>query len=227
MAYDREKHKNRVALRADLTLFLTHLTRAKSYLDDNWQGVQKTALDVLMEILESGSILGSDAFVVGDTKAACFQDTPIYSLGQMFYQEKQFREEAAHKAGKEPLPPEQNTDYRYTLYGISFTREYIWKKGGRPVFYEKSEEAKNMLAKDQWWRIVDLDWSHPTDGLVDWTHEREWRVPGSCFSFDLGEAMVILPNWSAVRKFREHEKEEQHGFSSKVRCILPVSPVLL
>ena len=98
MAYNIDTHYKRVALRPDLTTYVTHLTRARPMRKANRFGimhpvrgeVEATALDVLMEMLESRRINGSgtSGYVIGNRKAACFQDTPIHSLGQMFWQEK-------------------------------------------------------------------------------------------------------------------------------------------
>lgn len=52
----------------------------------------------------------------------------------------------------------------------------MYKKGGRPVIYDQTIEAKKYLPESQHWRIVNFDLSND-DRLVDWTHEREWRVP--------------------------------------------------
>ena len=47
---------------------------------------------------------------------------------------------------------------------------------GRPVIYDKTISAKKYLPENEWWRIVNLDLSDE-DRFIDWTHEREWRVP--------------------------------------------------
>ena len=38
------------------------------------------------------------------------------------------------------------------------------------------------------------------DNIVDWTHEREWRIPGG-FEFELAEATVLLPNQFGFDRF--------------------------
>jgi hypothetical protein len=232
VAYDINMHRNRVALRSDLTVLLTHLTRArpKTKPDDLLGGtvtvpgeIEASALDVLMEILETLTIKGSGkgGYVIGSQRAGCFQDTPLYCLGQMFYQEKLVKE----KDLSDLSDAAQRTDFRYTLHGLAFEKKYVWDKGGRPVFYEDSDKAKQILPQDQWWRIVDMNYTDLTD-LTDWTHEREWRVPGYGFNFTLRNAWVILPGPRAYRSFLDHPKQKEHNFADKVRAIVPVSPIL-
>jgi hypothetical protein len=184
--------------------------------------IEADALDVLMEILESGIIKGSgkEGFINGSTTAACFQDTPMYSLGQMYYQEKLLKE----KDGKGAADGADRTDFRYTLHGLAFDKKTIWDQGGRPVIYEETEIAKKFLTPDQWWRIVNLN-LHDMTNLTDWTHEREWRVPGD-FRFNLPGTFIILPGHKAFKKFLVHPKQKEHDFLSKVCAVIPLSPVL-
>ena len=239
MAYDLEKHKQRIALRSDLTLLLTHLTRARprtefnsvTCCDEPVPGqIEASALDVLMEILGNQTLKGSGnkGFIVGDRKAVCFQDTPLYCLGQTFYQERLVRSgEAGWDQEDETIgDAADRPDFHYTLYGVSFTKPYIWKRGGRPVFYEVSRVAKSMLDPHEHWRIVDMDWSN-TERLVDWTHEREWRVPCEKdeFTFELNAAYVILPDNKAFRAFLDHETQKEYDLINKLAAVIPVAPV--
>jgi hypothetical protein len=36
--------------------------------------------------------------------------------------------------------------------------------------------------------------------IIDWTHEREWRVPGD-LKFSLSDVSVIVPNKTAYQRF--------------------------
>lgn len=78
-----------------------------------------------------------------------------------------------------------------------FTKPYIYKKGGRPVIYDKTVEAKKYLPRDQWWRIVNYDLSDENN-IIDWTHEREWRVAGD-LEFELSDISVVVPNDRAFK----------------------------
>jgi hypothetical protein len=63
---------------------------------------------------------------------------------------------------------------------------------------EKTEVAKAMLPAIEHWRIVDLDLA--ADDVVDWTHEREWRIPGD-FVFERNQASVIVASTDDYRQF--------------------------
>jgi hypothetical protein len=56
------------------------------------------------------------------------------------------------------------------------------------------------LTPDEWWRIVNFDLSND-DNIVDWTHEREWRLTGDAFQFDISKATIILPNSRIYKHF--------------------------
>ena len=124
-------------------------------------------------------------FIVGNKSAVCFQESPIYSLSQnIYYEQKLFKDGKLKKR-------------RYFGLGIMFTKPYIYKKGGRPVIYDKTVEAKKYLPRDQWWRIVNYDLSDENN-IIDWTHEREWRVAGD-LEFELSDISVVVPNDRAFK----------------------------
>ncbi|PFC37690.1 DUF2971 domain-containing protein [Bacillus cereus] len=189
MGYDSEKWAKRILYRTDLSCSVYHLT--KDEIDSNGN-IVCSALDRLLKIIRERKINGSSTesgFIIGDRKAVCFQDAPIHGIVQNVVHEHTFREELCGKV-------------RYVGFGLAFSKAYIYKIGGRPVIYEKSEVAKNILNKTEWWRIVDFDLSRD-DRFVDWTHEREWRLPTDEFYFDVRDAVIILPNMSMYREFMQ------------------------
>lgn len=188
MGYNLDKWKNRISYRSDLTVNLTHLTRT---VFDSDGKVVLNHLEVLKNILTEKRLRGSSTssgFIVGSNKAVCFQEAPLYGVGQNVLHEQNFREDLGGKI-------------RYLGAGISFPKIYLFNAGARPVIYEKTENAKQFLGKDEWYRIVNLDYSNP-ERIVDWTHEREWRIKGD-FSFDLSRVTVILPNYNSYQNFIE------------------------
>ena len=80
-----------------------------------------------------------------------------------------------------------------------FPKPYIYRRGGRPVIYDNTEDAKNYLPSHELWRVVRLELSDDTN-VIDWTHEREWRIPDD-FKFEISQATVILPNTNAYKNF--------------------------
>lgn len=76
--------KARIAERNDITRNLIHLTKPKQ---DN--GNKIDAYDVLLKILRERKLIGSttEGYIIGDRKAVCLQESPIYSLSQNVYYE--------------------------------------------------------------------------------------------------------------------------------------------
>lgn len=181
MSYGIDEWKARIAQRSDFTTGLVHLTRDAG---------ESKALDVLLKILADRKLVGSttaSGFIVGNTPAVCLQEAPVYSLAQNIYSEQCYRENN----------PAAKT--RYGGFGLQFSKVSVFSKGGRPVIYEKTATAKGFLPPKEWWRIVSFDLMN-TSAVVDWCHEREWRVPGE-LPFELSDVIVLLPNPSAYRTF--------------------------
>lgn len=210
MPYFLENWKNRVASRSDLTGHLIHLTRSA-----NIDGKQLDAIEVLMKIIQEQCLLGSSTksgFICGDRKTVCFQDTPLYQLTQNIYLEPEYRNQ------------NPQAKVRYVGAGLMFPKPYIYSQGGRPVIYDNTEEAKGYLPANQWWRIVKLELSDDSN-IVDWTHEREWRVPDN-FHFELKKVTVIVPNANAYKKFiSECRLIDKIDILSEIRGIVTLSAV--
>jgi hypothetical protein len=191
MGYTTDDWKARIAQRSDLTLGLVHLTRD--------QGDTK-AIDVLLNILEAKKLRGSDTssgFIVGNTRAVCFQEAPLYSLAQNIYTEQEYRKK--NNAAK----------VRYLGFGLVISKRFAYGKGGRPVIYDRTADAKIYLPKSEWWRIVNFDLGNK-DAIIDWSHEREWRIPGD-LEFHLSDVAIIVPNAKAYQKFAEKCEDRKGG----------------
>lgn len=181
MAYTLKDWIERSRNRSDMSCYLYHLTRENN---------ENDAIDVLIKILTECKINGSttdSGFIIGDNKAVCFQDTTTYGLSQNSFHEQKLREE------------KKTNKVRYKPIGLAFNKQYIYSKGGRPVVYEKTQTAKKILPPDEWWRIVNFDLSD-SEYMIDWTHEREWRLKGD-FHFDLSKAYVVLVSNKSYKTF--------------------------
>jgi hypothetical protein len=170
--------------RTDITSMVTHLTKPFKV---NVEGINEDdinvmAVDNLIKILADKKINGSNTesgFIIGKTSAVCFQDAPFSGIIQNVEYEKQRRLD------------EKDKKIRYCGIGLAFSKFYAFSQGGRPVIYEETKKAKEILPKDEYWRIVNFH-IHPDDtNIIDWTHEREWRAPVE-FKFDLELAHVVL-----------------------------------
>lgn len=206
MTYDSELWRKRYVERSDLTTELVHLTRAT----DN-----KSIIDILFEILESKTIRGSttsSGFIVGHTPAVCFQDAPLNAVGQNCWFEQTYRKE------------NEWAKKRYDPVGIILRKKYVFKKGGRPVIYDVTSEAKNYLPSDQWWRIVNFD-LNDNENIVDWSHEREWRVPNE-LKFKISNVVILFGNNSQVKEFIEKCNEMGKEYYLEARGITTIESVV-
>jgi hypothetical protein len=152
--------------RTDFSNGLVHLTRERieykptaSILHKNEILKIVSPFEVLKEILNSGTIRasGNEGFIKGDLKATCFTEVPLSAVPQF-------------------ASTPQEAKARYRFYGISLSKKAVFMEGGRPVIYLPDSEAE-WIPPEHRWRHVRYE-----HGIVDFTHEREWRVPGD---FDL------------------------------------------
>jgi hypothetical protein len=146
--------------RPDFNHSLVHLTRERverpPFLEHGVARIVKP-FEVLKEILTSGVLKGSgnDGYVKGTRKAVCFSEIPLSVL---------------HNLAN--TPSAQNEKGKYRFYGLAFSKRSIFEAGGRPVIYLPDSEGE-WIPEDEKWRQVRYEY-----GSVDWTHEREWRLPG-------------------------------------------------
>jgi hypothetical protein len=204
MAYTEEEWKNRILSRIDLCSQVTHLTK----------GTQRwSALDVLIKILKEKTIDGSKEFIVGRRPAVCFQDAPLYSICQNV----DFEDKRSKQSGEERP--------KYEPYGLMFPKRYVYIQGGRPVIYEDTDYAKTVLRKDEWYRIVNFNLTDP-DNIIDWSHEREWRVPDS-FWFHPSQAAVLVKDTDTIKKFITKANEVDPEIVTQIRGVVPLSVVFM
>ena len=199
MGYTEELWNKRIGSRSDLSSQVIHLTRSADH-----DGEKIGPVDVLFKMLKERRISGSttdSGFICGEIPATCFQDAPVYSVCQNIHAEEEYRKTVTE------------AKVRYVGVGLMFSKPYVFSRGGRSVVYETLEKAKDILPESEWWRIVRHDLTDP-ENFVDWTHEREWRVPGG-FDFDLDEVTVAVPSKVGYQRFlklcKEYEDEDILG----------------
>lgn len=206
MAYTLDIWKNRLSERSDLSTSIVHLTRGNGKLN---------TLDVLFNILNDKKLIGSttnSGFICGNRPAVCFQDAPLYSIAQNVWFEEKYRKS------------NNNAKLRYEAAGLAFKKYYAYKKGARPVLYEEIENAKEILKKDQWWRIVNFDLSSSAS-IIDWTHEREWRCPEE-FIFDYYAVTIILEDHRMYKRFIEKCEKNGLKLHKEINGIIVMSEIL-
>ncbi len=178
-------------LRNDITDALIHLTKEREgdliqESKRNKENKEKySSLDVLCQILESGKLIGSTntGFIKGKTPATCFTESPLSAV-------KHFASEDDDK----------EADKKFRFYGIALSKQSGFKVGARPVIYLPDDEGK-WIPEEEKWRHVKYEL-----GKVDWTHEREWRMPGDLELEELNGFYII--HWCHTE--REQIKESLH-----------------
>lgn len=205
MPYTKDDWEKRIAERNDMSTSLIHLTRENS---------TQSVVNVLYNILKDKKIKGSttSGFIVGNEKAVCFQDAPLYSICQNIFFEQKKRKQ------------DRNYKLRYRAIGLLFDKQYAYKKGARPVIYEKTDIAKTFLPPSEHWRIVNFNLESDSS-IIDWTHEREWRVKGD-FEFELSDVTIIVIKQNQIKKLISKFKEEGIDLMNEINGIVTLEHLL-
>ena len=205
MGYHFDTWVKRYAERSDLSTKLVHLTKEQGSVDGE---------DVMLKILNDNVINGSgrNGFIVGNTKAACFQDVPLTAVCQNCWYEQKYREKNT------------KTKVRYEPIGFLVEKTHVYRQGGRPVIYDKTDIAKTYLPTNEYWKIVNFDLDSD-ENIIDWTHEREWRVPDK-FQLDLKTTVLLFANDGDVRKFIEKCDDNGSDVYKKVSGFVTMSALL-
>ena len=205
--------RKRISHRSDISIGLVHLTKGNEELN---------AFGVLMKILKEQKLVASGnqivngkqrGFICGNQPVVCFQDVPLFSLSENILLEQQIHSE------------NPSSTIRYTPFGLRFDKRYIYKNGGRPVIYESTDIAKKFLPPEEYWRIVKLGLEND-ENIIDWTHEREWRIKGD-FTFELNEVEILLSDQKSVQNFYEYcKKEDMLHIFKKVKAIVTLKSLV-
>lgn len=160
-----------------------------------------TALQVLIKILYERQVKANNcrtSCVKGKQKVVCFQDISLKNVIENIEYEKKFR------FNKMKTFDENFSTYRYEPYGIIIPKENVYRHGGTPVIYN-SPSNKELFQKlediHMEWKVVDLNLSD--NNPIDWTHEREWRVPKD-IDFNLEDIQIIVPNRNAFNLLKHY-----------------------
>jgi len=86
-----------------------------------------------------------------------------------------------------------------------FDKTWVYDRGGRPVIYQPDSDF-SRLPEALRWRHVRFE---PTSLQgIDFTWEREWRIPCDELTFSRAEAVIVVPNdrWAGALR-RNHDAE--------------------
>lgn len=183
--------------RPDFSNYLAHFSSDRAPLGkDNSEEVitattGKNARDKLISILEAGKIFASKLSWTG-REAVCFTECPWSSL-------------LAHSK-------------QYSPYAVGFDKPLVFASGGGPAYYVRADHWSKQQWDDHVKTFVTPFWPDyrpkklKVDGklsgkTVDYSHEREWRIPHQ-FVFELDQVrFVIVKNYEDVAQFPKHLKD--------------------
>lgn len=206
MPYTKDSWRHRYSERTDLATGLVHLTKPSS---------KAKLIEVMYKILDECTLLGSiteKGFIVGKDRAVCFQDAPVHSVSQNCWFEQKLRESG------------EQVKKRYVPSGFLFHKQNVYKKGGRPVIYDKTADAKKYLPESEWWRIVNFNIDNDK-AFVDWTHEREWRVKGD-FSFRRKDVTLLFTKSATYKKFIDLCDSKENPLYKQVAGVIVTEYIL-
>ena len=183
-------------VRRDLGNLLFHFTRG---LEPKWivtQGhrinVGVTASHVLGKILNSGKLCGSAAWTYGKS-TICFTEAPIHEFNSIFA--------LSSIASNDTQRP------RYEPYGVAVSKAWLYERGGRPVIYDHPD-AFETYPDSLRFRFCPYDPSN----AIDFTWEREWRIPTDCLMLDPKHALIVVPTSAEAFEFAYEHAEEMPDF---------------
>jgi hypothetical protein len=189
----------------DYSKFVIHFTKEDGPHFANRDIARQTAAERLFSILDS-TVLKATKMPWSKIKACCFTECTWSSL-------------LVHSQ-------------RYSQFGIGFTKEFLFSNGGGPALYiaphlfqaqsfHTGEEllpfARELYAfmtpfyppysPEQYQDEVPEQF----ETFVDYTHEREWRVPRN-LSFSLNDVeFVIVPSAEEMRRMWDASDEIREG----------------
>jgi hypothetical protein len=145
-----------------------------------------TAIENLAAILRQGRVRGGTRMVRGGQPTVCLCDAPITELRQLLV-----------RANRR----------RYEPFGLAFERRYAFRMGARPVFYMPRMEAERLVPANEHWRVVTFDLER--EPPVDWSFEREWRLPGD-LPLPANGAVALVETWKDADDLYESFKGNPH-----------------
>jgi hypothetical protein len=174
--------------RPDQSFYLAHFTKdsdpCSNVISDNIKQLtqNKTALEKLQSILDSKTIYASSLPWV-NREGVCLTECPWTSLLE-------------HSK-------------KYSPYGVGFNKAFVFGTGGGPVYYVRHDHWSKQQWSDHLKTFVTPFWPKYRTGkqknfpfpTVDFTHEREWRVPHT-LTFDYDDIeFVVLKNYNDMAQF--------------------------
>jgi len=125
----------------------------------------------LRSIIRDGRILGSNRMIRGGYRCVCFTEAPLAAFAEDFISQFPFT--------------------RYSQFGLMFEKRWVYERGGRPAIYQPDDDFCR-LPEELRWRHVRFE--PVADPVVDFTWEREWRIPCGDLPFTPADAVIVVPS---------------------------------
>lgn len=167
--------------RDDLSTKLIHLTSDKR---------TQSGEDSFFRIIESGMLVGSSKTIRSGAKCICFSEAPISKLGFL-------------------LSRKNETQTRYSPFGIMIDKVYMFNLGARPVIYQPESEFVQLTSNNQY-RHVRFE----PNNRIDWTWEREWRYKTAELPLDPSVVTLIVPTRDIVERIKESHNSSNQFYAT-------------
>jgi hypothetical protein len=133
----------------------------------------------LLSILREKALHGGSGYIKGGHTCVCFSETPISKIGLII--------------------ANRHKDFKYKPYGLMFHKKWVFARGGLPVIYQPDADYDDLPEKKKHLHVrFDLN----DKDTIDFSWEREWRVPTNSLEFSPDDVSVIVPTRDVVEGLR-------------------------
>ncbi|MDK2375299.1 hypothetical protein [Serratia fonticola] len=170
--------------RIDSTSYLYHWVKSDPHTKVQHMDYEN-AFQTFLKILSDWNLKHGDIIKTGGEPGLCFTESPEYFM---------------HKDKS-----------KYQPFGFKFYKKRIFRLGGRAVIYSPESE-KELIHESIRWRYMRHDplaISDRTPYGVDFTWEREWRLPEPELSI-LDAVNIIVPNERYIQRAQAAADELLH-----------------
>ncbi|WP_338570432.1 hypothetical protein VRB37_16395 [Erwinia billingiae] len=155
-----------MTVRQDHTRSVYHWVKASPHLKFELADYE-SAYEVMLKIIKDTEIRAGDTFLTSGYPCVCLSESPEYFM----LEDKS----------------------KYQPFGFKFRKRTIFVEGGRPVIYSTKDE-KWQIDEGMHWRFMHFDPFFRSDTAingVDFTWEREWRVPKPELSVSIATGFMV------------------------------------
>jgi hypothetical protein len=146
------------------------------------------AVTTLIKILKDRTLLGGSGLIKGSYKCVCFCETPLSHLAFV-------------------LANRDGANFKYRAFGVMFSKEFIYKMGGRPVIYGEEKQFDDLPEAFRYRHVLYDPFFRYPSGItksIDLTWEREWRLKTEKLNFSPKDVTIVCPSRAFVQAAYEN-----------------------